>query len=217
VVHHEVVYNPTIFGDFKPSTHTWQEFGRRGLDFLASQALTPYAKMNAPPHLVGWLFFKHALAGGKCMEVNSLENMGKDVFFGGGRYKRGKGNKRLGYFEMSIGTWVEEEIYENPSENGELPTTTTLRRKRHILVRAHEFVAWSTHGPPKKGTRGSKRKVVLHMCHNPRCINPLHLEYGTDVENVETWRNKARLRAELKRYFGEQQGGEDEAGPSNRG
>lgn len=37
-----------------------------------------------------------------------------------------------------------------------------------------------------------KGKVVLHKCDNPRCINPLHLQLGTQMENIHDMVDKQR-------------------------
>ena len=42
----------------------------------------------------------------------------------------------------------------------------------------HRIVAWSVLGPPLPG------QEVLHSCHNPKCLSPLHLKYGTHAENM---------------------------------
>lgn len=53
-------------------------------------------------------------------------------------------------------------------------------------LRAHR-VAWEmTHGPIPEGW------VVMHLCDNPLCVNPDHLEVGTQADNVLDMRIKDR-------------------------
>jgi hypothetical protein len=35
-------------------------------------------------------------------------------------------------------------------------------------------------------------KVVMHLCDNPRCINPQHLKLGSQAENLADMRSKGR-------------------------
>lgn len=45
-------------------------------------------------------------------------------------------------------------------------------------LRAHRVMAKLLFGSPKDGL------VVMHSCDNPPCINPEHLSYGTQKQNV---------------------------------
>lgn len=36
-------------------------------------------------------------------------------------------------------------------------------------------------------------KVVRHKCNNARCVNPMHLQLGTQLENMEDLRLKNRI------------------------
>jgi len=49
--------------------------------------------------------------------------------------------------------------------------------RKLVTMRAHAFVCTVIHGPGPAGW------VVRHLCNNPRCINPLHLAWGTAQEN----------------------------------
>lgn len=50
----------------------------------------------------------------------------------------------------------------------------------YFRIKAHIF-AWQTahHQSVPSG------KVVRHLCHNPRCANPDHLELGTQHDNIQ--------------------------------
>ena len=51
-------------------------------------------------------------------------------------------------------------------------------RVGRVKVYAHRFAYETTVGPIKEGL------VVDHLCRNPRCVNPAHLEPVTHLENV---------------------------------
>jgi hypothetical protein len=51
---------------------------------------------------------------------------------------------------------------------------------------AHRWVAQLIYGPPEKG------QVVMHSCDKPACVNPDHLRYGTQQENIADMRSKGR-------------------------
>ena len=48
------------------------------------------------------------------------------------------------------------------------------------LERAHRIVLWCVFGPPPQ----EKWRHALHMCGNPRCINPEHLVWGSLEDNA---------------------------------
>jgi hypothetical protein len=58
---------------------------------------------------------------------------------------------------------------------------------RGVYVYAHHF-SWELHfGPIPEG------KQVLHSCDMPRCVNPGHLEIGTQCDNVYDALTKGHL------------------------
>ena len=61
-------------------------------------------------------------------------------------------------------------------------------RNKAIYERAHRIALWCAFGPPPldKDGRWVKNRMALHMCGNPRCINPEHLVWGDRVVNAIT-------------------------------
>lgn len=60
-----------------------------------------------------------------------------------------------------------------------------------LLIYAHRFSYEKFNGPIPKG------KFVLHKCDNPTCVNPSHLEVGTQKKNMRDCVNRRRA------YMGE--------------
>ncbi len=53
-------------------------------------------------------------------------------------------------------------------------------------VRAHRYVWEMVNGPIPKDM------VVMHLCDNPKCVNPVHLAIGTHQENMDDMAIKGR-------------------------
>jgi hypothetical protein len=45
-------------------------------------------------------------------------------------------------------------------------------------IRLHRYSLGLAVGPPPDG-----KPLALHSCHNPRCVNPLHLRWGNHTDN----------------------------------
>jgi hypothetical protein len=56
----------------------------------------------------------------------------------------------------------------------------------HLL--AHRVALTDAVGPPPEG-----RSHALHSCDNPPCVNPAHLRWGNDAENVADMRSRGRM------------------------
>lgn len=58
--------------------------------------------------------------------------------------------------------------------------------------RVHRLSYTMTNGPIPDGL------VVMHKCHNPSCVNPDHLQVGTQKENMEMSVRDGRLTGAIK-------------------
>jgi hypothetical protein len=79
-----------------------------------------------------------------------------------------------------------------PQEGAAVPAPkkrTKGEQNEPVKEWAHRMVCWCSWGPPpamsgpagRASTRGAME--VVHLCHNKRCLNPLHLAWGTPREN----------------------------------
>jgi hypothetical protein len=57
---------------------------------------------------------------------------------------------------------------------------------KHLNFGVHRIVAFLVYGEPAPGQH------ALHSCDNPPCINPDHLRWGTQKENVQDTKNRNR-------------------------
>ena len=83
--------------------------------------------------------------------------------------------------------------HEQTGNSGGYANTRTTGRKQ---IMWHRLVFLQNYGylPP----------VVMHRCHNPRCINPLHLEAGTIQRNTQDAASLGRLTRVRRRLTDEQ-------------
>ena len=56
---------------------------------------------------------------------------------------------------------------------------------------AHRWAAYVAHGPCPAG------QVVRHTCDNRKCVNPAHLEYGTQGDNLNDRKERATTYRKL--------------------
>lgn len=66
---------------------------------------------------------------------------------------------------------------------------------------AHKISVIIAGRPPEPG------QVILHLCDNPKCVNPDHLRLGSQLENVRDCVGKQRHATRLPRFTGHQKGG----------
>jgi hypothetical protein len=59
--------------------------------------------------------------------------------------------------------------------------------------KAHRYAYTITYGDIPKG------KVVMHHCDNPGCVNPMHLELGTQKENIADMMRKGRQNRNIRK------------------
>mgnify|MGYP001575493773 CR=1 FL=1 len=72
---------------------------------------------------------------------------------------------------------------------GEIDGVRYAPKGRHIL--AHR-VSWILHYGPIPDGAGAHGTVVRHKCDNPLCVNPEHLELGTQADNVADMNSRNR-------------------------
>ncbi|EOE4442018.1 HNH endonuclease [Enterobacter hormaechei] len=77
-------------------------------------------------------------------------------------------------------------------------TSTTVNGKT-VSIKLHRKAYCEDRGVSLESIKGM---VILHKCDNPRCINPKHLELGTQLDNVRDMELKGRA----KHVTGEQNG-----------
>lgn len=79
------------------------------------------------------------------------------------------------------------------------PDPATGRKKYHVAHRV-AWALWNDIAPEDLPTEG----VIRHLCHNGRCINPLHLEHGTHSQNsLDALRDGQHPARKLSRLMGE--------------
>lgn len=92
---------------------------------------------------------------------------------------------------------------------GYLTVKMAKRKKCHgdwIGEKAHRIIAWAMFGPQpnhlaRRRINGKNRgAVVMHLCHNPSCVNPEHLVYGINKENLTTNKEKATQDCQRRMY-----------------
>ena len=61
---------------------------------------------------------------------------------------------------------------------------------KHVVREfAHRFVHWAMRGPPRYPLTWATA-VVIHLCENASCLNPMHMRWGTQEENLEQARRR---------------------------
>lgn len=73
-------------------------------------------------------------------------------------------------------------------------TTHTSQKGSRLSEYAHRLVLWAIQGPPNEAHFGGwAGAVAMHKCHNPLCVHPCHLKWGTRRENFEDRPPKAHV------------------------
>ena len=63
-------------------------------------------------------------------------------------------------------------------------------RSKRVSVRGKQVYAYQLIYWAGNALIPSSKDVVRHKCHNRRCINPLHLTHGTQLDNVNDTRDR---------------------------
>ena len=71
-------------------------------------------------------------------------------------------------------------------------------RRRPVTV-VHRLICEWAHGPAPAG-----KPCALHGCHNPACINPKHLHWGSKADNSREMREAGRVRSHDSRLTADQ-------------
>lgn len=58
------------------------------------------------------------------------------------------------------------------------------RRRMDVMEYAHRFVYWAMVGAPRPPLTWDTA-VLLHICQEAGCLNPMHMRWGTQADNLE--------------------------------
>lgn len=64
-----------------------------------------------------------------------------------------------------------------------------VKRVNGVLHRHHRIACAESHGVPIERLKGLE---VMHLCDNPACVNPKHLQLGTHTDNMRDMFAKGR-------------------------
>jgi len=82
-----------------------------------------------------------------------------------------------------------------------IPTNYTVNPNKYISIKRkgfcklHRLVFYINNSEglnPKNWIEKNKGKVIMHSCDNPNCINPDHLNIGTQIDNIRDRVKKGR-------------------------
>lgn len=65
-----------------------------------------------------------------------------------------------------------------------------------VVEGVHRFVLWAMFGPPSPSIGVP---VLMHTCHDPSCVSPLHMVWGEHLENTGPPRTPARTPQRAQR------------------
>lgn len=103
------------------------------------------------------------------------------------RFKRKLVDKSTGCIEYTSAMWDSRDRYRPFAIT--LKTSPDQKKGMHVKVKAHRFSYALYHGfdalPKAGGPFTGQSKVINHICNNPKCVNPRHLNVLTSIENIQ--------------------------------
>jgi hypothetical protein len=96
-----------------------------------------------------------------------------------------QGGKKLEWIETEKGCFECTSHKANRTHKGSGYKSIRIR-KNGVLVYLHRFIFEEMHGPIPEGL------IIRHKCDNGFCINPEHMELGTQKDNVHDMLKRGR-------------------------
>ncbi len=79
----------------------------------------------------------------------------------------------------ALGRGLKPAYYSQGRLYGLIELAVLPNNKHHVQMGAHRFVCWAFHGPPHIPSN-----VCMHLCGDRSCLNPCHLKWGSQKENI---------------------------------
>jgi NADH:ubiquinone oxidoreductase subunit len=96
------------------------------------------------------------------------------------RFKTKLDNKTTGCIEFTGARWDSRDRYRTFRITSSKGNSQSVKAHRFAYALHYGFDALPKAGDPFTG----QSKVINHICNNPKCVNPKHLNVLTSLENV---------------------------------